>query len=618
MVFNSEVQPSYNPTSPSNNVSDSDDGAPDTEIINLNDLPRKRKIYSKVSNSISASGSGSKIKKTSEPILTDEDFITMLIYIAQTNTIEELTSERMTTLISEYMTNLKNKLSIKEKIQYKGDDEKRIAFYNLPTEEKNKIYTYVMNEMFIEINSFGGSVLGFSREDMKYFLSTYRKFINPVDITFAESARMNNHRHSGMNKKGSLSNQKQNSMPFIYMNKSIEQFVSLLGNKNEHLISLYTNDVALLPIYDMVHKVKFTIPYIKYLNNSLGFVEDTNDASKNNSSSGSNSTALTDKSMIGVENDTPSKFVRLQIQDNKLIYLLITKHIILIHDENSWSVPHGHYGKIIEREISPKIHNLDFLKKSEENYIILECGIYNNKNIRVLDVVQSNQPLPDSYTERKQLIPELSSLLSFATILPKDHVDNYVQKPMMRSSKDGDNNVLMFIKNPYVGALIGMNIKNKTAIMCLKSKDEKSLVHISDVTLLALMNMTNFATQPGKEIKIEDDKEFTVRLDNEDILVTNHTLKDSTIYLFDNVVKYVIKHSKLFIYTSDGSVTNEREAKNVTHKDPQTIEQITTHIDKNLEAVMSVIAGNEVYLKALLEKIGRDEISKKIHDSITE
>lgn len=300
----------------------------------------------------------------------------------------------------------------------------------------------------------------FSKEMLKYFLATYRKFIRPID--FSDTNTIIKDRRSSKNSTVILTN---GAIIFEYC-KSIESFIANLGrsdpNDVDALKFILDKGLALPSKYYEICSELLSIP----------MVSDEYDKTYT---------------------DRAATHDMVSVSTFKRVTILVTNCIVMQHD--------GHQFVTVSANIE-RVFNTTMLSKSKlykTDYMILDVLIMNK--IKVLDILSMRlsqyQVLPEVFADRLKLITEVlpnCKVVEFCKPSPNnDH--SYIQK-----SKTGFGNSIIYTRSNLTAAAVGLSDKH---VILAFEKTPDVLVVKTKAALASPVSYT-LATAPWQQVQLDD------------------------------------------------------------------------------------------------------------------
>ncbi|AYP97898.1 GrBNV gp37-like protein-like protein [Mauternbach virus] len=332
------------------------------------------------------------------------------------------------------------------------------------TEQFNaKVYNCVINKLFIWFESQNATFL-FPKEMLRYFLSTYIDFIKPVDFIDTNSIQK-------VDKRGKSIAQLMNGGILYEYAKGFDIFIS----------SMSRSDIGDIQALKFIVEKSINIPSDAYeliLNIKFTPKPHTQD----------------------LEYKHRENYSQIMITNNKQMFVLITKNIVMIYDGNMFIAPTTN----TEREFTVSMRENS--KLGDTDYILLD--IMFAVKIRVIDVLQCNingkTELPELYSERLEFIQRMVPNLRLATISQQKLTNDcsYIHKP-----NSGFGPSYIYYKSNLTAAAIG--VVDKNVILAFHDRNEKTLVVKTKVSISGPVSymiaiMPVFSTSDTPTILLDD------------------------------------------------------------------------------------------------------------------
>lgn len=152
----------------------------------------------------------------------------------------------------------------------------------------------------------------------------------------------------------------------------------------------------------------------------------------------------------------PEGYAHIPLSTNKLVYVLVTAHILMIFDGKQFVTPTS---LSAEREFSESVH-LPRTFQSRD-YMVLQF-IFANKSSKIVDVVKSNFDLPSKYMDRIKMIKLHFPNMKIAA--SQNIVDgSYLHKPL-----EGFDPGFMHFKHNLTTAAVGIIDKKNVLLTFLQ------------------------------------------------------------------------------------------------------------------------------------------------------
>lgn len=442
---------------------------------------------------------------------------------------------------------------------------------------KKKVYNCIINKVFMWFEAQNASIL-FPKELLKYFLATYSEFINPSD--FIETNLI-----PKADKRGKTAVQLVNGCILYEYAKGFDTFVSSMARSD-------TSDIQALKfivqkeikisrkLYDLILNINFTqTPHIQ------------------------------DMKYTQREN-----YSQIMITNNKQMFVLITKDIVMIYDGVQFVSPTSN----TEREFSITMRQNSKLKNND--YLLLDI-MYAIK-IKVIDVLQfriGNQTeLPNAYADRLKMLGSIIPNIRLVTISQQTlNTDcSYINKP-----NHGFGPSYIYHKSNLTAAAVGIIGKNVVLAFThddhLIVKTKMSIVGAVSYLLAIMPTTTTTSTISTTSTSSSVSNNMATTTNNASISGTNNTSAQQstpTILLGDKLVKIVgdLKDVRIFkrvipIELKDcnrlGLLSSCPISNNNEYK-PNTLRKDTVASD----TLLKMVAANPEALEPFLLNVGRSGI----------
>lgn len=443
---------------------------------------------------------------------------------------------------------------------------------------KSKVYNCIMNKLFVWFENQNATFI-FPKELLRYFLATHIKFIKPSD--FIETNAI-----PKADKRGKTVAQLLNGSILYEYAKGFDIFVS----------SMARSDIGDIQALKFIIQKKITIPSNMY-EQSLNI-------------------KFTPKPHIqDIECTHREDYSQIMITNNKQMFVLITKNIVMIYDGTIFVAPTTN----TEREFTTKLREES--KLNEGDYMLLD--IMFAVKIRVIDVLQCSlngkTTLPESYTSRLQLIQRILPGIRLATITTQQRTNNndcsYIHKPNV-----GFGPSYIYHKSNLTTAAIG--ILDKNVILALHDRNDKSLVVKYKVSisgsasyLLAIMptiavSIPNNNSEPQEEqLQSQQTSQpqgpsLTILMDDIPIRIVGD-LKD--VRLFEKIIPIELKDCNRLGLYSNRPISDVSEYKtNTVRKESAILDDITKQINLNPDLL------SQILMKAAVASVTLNDEAKAI------
>lgn len=330
---------------------------------------------------------------------------------------------------------------------------------------------------YLETQNFN---LMFPREMFKFYLATYRKFLNPED--FGDTNNIIKDRRSAITSSGATSAKANaNSTTLTHGSiilefcKSTESFIANLSRSEssdvEALKFIMEKGIALPSrTYELIH----------------GVVQAFRDVSI--------AKEITDKEFV----DRSETHKVISISSYKRIFILLTSSIVMQWDGHQFVTVTGNIEKFFNAGVLVSLAKHAEFQRCD--YMILEVLILNK--IKICDLValklrNKNQELPESYDKRLDMVRKFlpsCKLVEFQTANKDQNDHSYIQKPKM-----GTGPTYVYLRSNITAAAVGYT--NKHVLLAFRNGDE--LVYKTKVALCTPVFYT-LATAPESKLRIHD------------------------------------------------------------------------------------------------------------------
>ncbi|ATZ81561.1 GrBNV_gp37-like protein [Drosophila innubila nudivirus] len=419
----------------------------------------------------------------------------------------------------------------------KFDDISKNSGTETHTEQFNsKVYNCVINKLFIWFESQNATFL-FPKEMLRYFLSTYLGFIKPSDFIDTNSIQK-------VDKRGKNIAQLMNGGILYEYAKGFDIFIS----------SMSRSDLGDIQALKFIVEKRINIPSDTYelaLNIKFSPKPHTQDS----------------------EYKHRPDYSQIMITNNKQMFVLITKNIVMIYDGNIFVAPTTN----TEREFTVSMRENS--KLGDTDYILLD--IMFAVKIRVIDVLQcninGNTKLPELYSERLDFIQKMVPDLRLATISPQKLSNDcsYIHKP-----NSGFGPSYIYYKSNLTAAAVG--VVDKNVILAFHDRNEKTLVIKTKVSISGPVSymiaiMPTVAQSDGPTILLDD---IPTRIVGD--------IKDARI--FKNVIPIELKDlNRLSIY-SVRPISDVADYKpNAVRKESAILDDIHKQINLNPDLLTQIL-----------------------------
>jgi len=420
----------------------------------------------------------------------------------------------------------------------KFDDMSKNSGTETHTEQFNsKVYNCVINKLFIWFESQNATFL-FPKEMLRYFLSTYLGFIKPSDFIDTNSIQK-------VDKRGKNIAQLMNGGILYEYAKGFDIFIS----------SMSRSDLGDIQALKFIVEKRINIPSDTYelaLNIKFSPKPHTQDS----------------------EYKHRPDYSQIMITNNKQMFVLITKNIVMIYDGNIFVAPTTN----TEREFTVSMRENS--KLGDADYILLD--IMFAVKIRVIDVLQcninGNTKLPELYSERLAFIQKMVPDLRLATISPQKLSNDcsYIHKP-----NSGFGPSYIYYKSNLTAAAVG--VVDKNVILAFQDRNEKTLVIKTKVSISGPVSYM-IAIMPTV---VQSDGGPTILLDDVPTRIVGD-IKDARI--FKNVIPIELKDfNRLSIY-SVRPISDVADYKpNAVRKESAILDDIHKQINLNPDLLTQIL-----------------------------
>lgn len=349
----------------------------------------------------------------------------------------------------------------------------------LPYLHQVHVYLNLMEILcpYLETQNFN---LMFPREMFKFYLATYRKFLNPED--FGDTNNIIKDRRSAISGSGTSSAKANaNSTTLTHGSiilefcKSTESFIANLSRSEssdvEALKFIMEKGIALPSrTYELIHGVVQAfrnVPVAK---------------------------EITDKEFV----DRSETHKVISISSYKRIFVLLTSSIVMQWDGHQFVTVTGNIEKFFNAGVLVSLAKHAEFQRCD--YMILEVLILNK--IKICDLValrlrNENQDLPESYDRRLDVVRKFlpsCKLVEFQTGNKEQNDHSYIQKPKM-----GTGPTYVYLRSNITAAAVGYT--NKHVLLAFRNGDE--LVYKTKVALCTPVFYT-LATAPESKLRTHD------------------------------------------------------------------------------------------------------------------
>lgn len=428
-------------------------------------------------------------------------------------------------------------------------------------EFSNRMVNYVVNVLFSWYEAQNANFL-FPKEILRYFLASHSKFIKPVDFIDTNLVAKSD-------KRGKNTAQLINGAILYEYVKGFDTFVSSMSRSD-------TSDIdALKYIVQKQIKIPLTI-YEPLLDITFMPKPHTQDI-----------------------NYTPREnYSQITITNNKQMFVLITKNVIMVYDGVQFVVPNAN----TEREFNTTMRQKSKLDK--DDYMLLD--IMFAVKIRVIDVLQyrinKKTTLPSSYSERMKLIQSVLPNLRLANISPQvANVDcSYIQKP-----NEGFGTSYIYHKSNLTAAAIGLIDKN--VVIAFYDPNEDALVVKNKIAIVGSVSYM-LLIMPS-----ELNHGSTILMDKKNMRIIGD-LKN--VSLFKRVIPVELKDGNRLGLLSNRSISDVSEYKpNTVRKESAVLDDITKQISLNPELLAQILikaTSTSVHINEETKNIIRNLVDPKI------
>lgn len=330
---------------------------------------------------------------------------------------------------------------------------------------------------YLETQNFN---LMFPREMFKFYLATYRKFLNPED--FGDTNNIIKDRRSAISGSGTSSAKANtNSTTLTHGSiilefcKSTESFIANLSRSEssdvEALKFIMEKGIALPSrTYELIHGVVQAfrnVPLAK---------------------------EITDKEFV----DRSETHKVISISSYKRIFVLLTSSIVMQWDGHQFVTVTGNIEKFFNASVLVSLAKHAEFQRCD--YMILEVLILNK--IKICDLValrlrNETQELPESYDKRLDVVRKFlpsCKLVEFQTVNKDQNDHSYIQKPKM-----GTGPTYVYLRSNITAAAVGYT--NKHVLLAFRNGDD--LVYKTKVALCTPVFYT-LATAPEAKLRTHD------------------------------------------------------------------------------------------------------------------
>lgn len=398
-----------------------------------------------------------------------------------------------------------------------------------------------------------GAIFQFSKEALKYFLSTYYRFIVPLDF-------METNKIVGNEKKNKNLSPLALGGLLLEYTKGFDSFISNISRGDK-------TDILAFKLI-MENKIELS-PNIYHLCNNVTFIDV--------------------KYEVNDDETNREGYVKIPSSNFKRATVLITHCIVMVYDGNQFVIP----PISLEKDIQMNMIIKSSLTKDE--YILLDI-LLGTKN-KVLDIIDANIKdfvLSENYQDRLEFLIKKFPDLKIITI-KNEHVDtNYVEKKLIGR----DNVSYIYYKPSFTAAVIGTFEKH--AYIAFKQDIDTLVVH-GKYNISGPM-MFNIATASYQKIT----KKIPVIMFNDKQYKIDGDL--SNINLLKTAIPVEIKDSNKLGDRSNNDISNVNDYKpTVTSKDTTVMDNLKNALvnPDNANKFIEIIQKSSQYdaiIQGLLKK----------------